>query len=229
VPEEVNNAQSSVFSWEGFINETIPVFIHYQLDSNVIMGEITYLNTKDKAPIKILGEIVGAYFRLLEFDDEGNITGIIMAKPELEKFIGTWFSPTSRTEYDLNLFRKDTLIDPMKMTFHEKDLGAHYYYQFGEDGPSGDLEITKIDDKILSFYMLGLTSLERGPNIAEVVKDTVSLKGTSFVYKLPDSDSCKFEVQFFKDFAYVNYLGDGCSNQFGHNATIEGLYLKVKD
>jgi hypothetical protein len=40
--------------WTGTLNGKTHVFIHYQLDSNLIIGEITYLNTKDKLPIKLL-------------------------------------------------------------------------------------------------------------------------------------------------------------------------------
>lgn len=43
--------------WAGTLNGKTPIFIHYQLDSNIIVGEITYLNTKDKQPIKLLGTV----------------------------------------------------------------------------------------------------------------------------------------------------------------------------
>lgn len=225
---EMSDTRFSVFAWEGFINGKIPVFLQYQLDSTLLMGEITYLNTKNKTPIKILGGLDGEYLRLIEFCSDGNITGIMIAKSEQEKLEGTWISPSSGTDYDLRLSLKDTLIESTEMTY-ENDIPGTYYFQFGKNGRSGELEIERIDDKRVAFFILGMTDQNQGPNLAEVDKDTVELVGNSFVYKLPYSDSCSFKVEFFRNFAVINYLGDQCHNQFGHNATIEGLYLKVDD
>src|SRR4051794_17348138 len=54
--------------WTGTFNGRFPVFIHYQLQSNVIVGEITYLNTKEKLPTRLLGTVEeDKHYRLLEF------------------------------------------------------------------------------------------------------------------------------------------------------------------
>src|SRR3954464_10612994 len=43
--------------WIATLGGKTPILIHYQLVGNLVIGEITYLNTKDKFPIKLLGTI----------------------------------------------------------------------------------------------------------------------------------------------------------------------------
>ena len=78
---DAKTRSNSQICWTGTINGKTPVFIHYQLDSTLIVGEITYLNTKDKLPITLLGTIEDdKSFRILEFEKTGNITGIITGR-----------------------------------------------------------------------------------------------------------------------------------------------------
>jgi hypothetical protein len=215
--------------WTGTLNGKTPVFIHYQLDSNLIIGQIIYLNTKDKLPIQLLGTIEeDKYYRLLEFDKTGNITGIITGVPTDKIFKGSWFSPESDKELSLALSMADTTILSPDIKPLSNQIFGNYHYQYGENGFNGDFEINRVDNTKVDFNILSLTNVERGPNIAEVEKDTIVMKGNSFVYKIPDSDSCEFKTTFYKDFVYINYTKGYCSGQFGLNATIDGIYVKTK-
>ena len=214
--------------WNGTINEKIPVFIHYQLDSNFIVGEITYLNTKDKLPITLLGTIEDdTTYRILEFEKSGNISGIITGRPTDKIFRGNWFSPKTRKELVLNLVSKDTVIASNTMDTKLQDIFGHYHYQYSEAGNQGDLEITKLQD---SKAVFGITSVTGEParNVAQIDDDTIKLNSTHFVYKVPDTDSCEFEVKFYKGFSFVKYTKGYCDGQFGMNATIEGIFLKTE-
>ena len=240
--QKVNNSDTSVYAmpadltnnknetcWTGTLNGKTSVFIHYQLDSNLIIGEITYLNTKDKLPIRLLGTIEDdKSYRLLEFDKSGNITGIITGLPTDGTFKGTWFSPKTRKELSLALSLADTSITSPDIQTNSNQIFGNYHYQYGEYGYSGDFEINRVDKSKIDFNIISVTNLERGGNIAEVEKDTVVMKGNSFIYKIPDSDSCEFKTTFYKDFVYINYTRGYCSGQFGMNATIDGIYLKMK-
>lgn len=74
--------ESTGVSWRGTINSKIPVFVSYSIQDNIVMGEIRYLNTKEKKPIRLLGTIEeGGTYRLLEFSPTGTITGIITGTP----------------------------------------------------------------------------------------------------------------------------------------------------
>jgi len=213
--------------WIGTLNGKTPIFIHYQLDNNLIIGEITYLNTKDKLPIRLLGTIEDdKSFRLLEFDKIGNITGIIIGQPTEKIFKGNCFSPKSSKEFSIALSKADTSISTPDIKPNHNQIFGNYHYQYGENGYNGDFEINKVDNDKIDFNIFSVTKL--GGNIADVQRDTIEMKGNSFIYKIPESDSCEFKTTFYKDFVYINYTKIYCSGQFGLNATIDGIYLKTK-
>jgi len=223
------NASNNEICWTGTLNGKTPVFIHYQIDSNLIIGEITYLNTKDKLPITLLGTIEeDKSYRLLEFDKTGNITGIIEGKPTEKEFNGLWVSPKTKKELAMTLSHKDTLPGSLSINPDVTQIFGSYHYQYGENGYNGDFDVSKVANSKIAFNILSFTNVERGPNIAEVEKDTITMKGNSFIYKIPGSDSCEFKVTFYKGFVYINYTKGYCESQFGLNATIDGIYLKTK-
>ncbi|BAP30917.1 uncharacterized protein CHSO_1880 [Chryseobacterium sp. StRB126] len=224
----VKNNVGKEISWKGFLNGKTPVFIHYQIDGDVIVGEITYLNTKNKLPIALLGTIGDDNsYRILEFEKSGNITGVITGNPTDGVFKGSWFSPKTRKELVLNLVKKDTALVSKEIETNLGDLFGRYHYQYSEAGYQGDLEIKRLPG---SKAVFGLTSVTGEParNLAQIDDDTIDLKTTHFTYKLSDTDDCEFKVKFYKGFAVVQYTQGVCSGQFGLNATIEGIYLKTK-
>ncbi len=214
--------------WTGTLNNKTPVFIHYQVDDNIIIGEITYLNTKDKVPITLLGTIEhDKSYRLLEFEKSGNITGIITGLPTDKIFDGSWFSPLTRKELALNLVKKDTVIIAPKTDTQLNDVFGNYHYQYSEAGYQGDFEIIQLPNSAASFEIFSVTS-EPARNMAQIDKDTISLNSTQFIYNLHNSKDCQFQVKFFKGFTYIKYTNGSCEGQFGHNAAIDGIFLKTK-
>jgi hypothetical protein len=170
----------------GTLNGKTPIFIHYKLDSNVIIGEITYLNTRDKRPIKLLGTVEDdKSYRLLEFDKTGNITGVIEGKPAEKSFNGLWVSPKTKKELSMSLSITDTSVSTADIKPDENQIFGSYHYQYGENGYNGDFDINNIGSNKIDFHILSLTNVERGPNIAEVEKDTLTMTGNSFIYKIP--------------------------------------------
>jgi len=219
---------NSEICWTGTINGKTPVFIHYKLDSNLIIGEITYLNTKDKLPIRLLGTIEeDKNFRLLEFAKSGNITGIITGSPTGNIFNGSWFSPKTRKELVLDLVKKDTVINPGITDAKLQDVFGHYHYQYSEAGYQGDIDITRLPNSKASFNIFSVTG-EPARNLAQIDEDTITLNSPQFIYKMPETDSCEFSVKFYKGFAFIKYTKGYCDGQFGMNATIDGIFLKTK-
>ena len=226
-PTTLTNTKNEI-CWTGTLNGKTPVFIHYQLDSNLIIGEITYLNTKDKLPIRLLGTIEDdKNYRLLEFEKSGTITGIITGLPTDKVFNGNWFSPKTRKELIVNLIKKDTAIISAKADIQLQDIFGDYHYQYSEAGYQGDFEIKKLPNSKASF---GITSVTDEParNVAQIDDDTITLNTTQFVYKLPDTKDCEFQVKFYNGFAYIRYTNGFCDGQFGNNARIDGIFLKTK-
>ena len=224
---KTENKVNNEICWEGQINNKLPIFIHYSLQENLVIGEITYLNTKSKTPIKLIGTIENdKSFRLLEFDKNGTVTGIITGKPNGDKFNGTWFSPKSRKEFSLNLNKSEKNIKSENKTVNQKDIFGDYQYSYGEFTYNGEFSVEKIDNNHIAFEILSVGNGE-APPIAQVERDTIKLENNNtFTYKLPDSDDCEFKITFYKNFVIVEYLKGNCDGQFGMNATIEGIFIK---
>jgi hypothetical protein len=228
MPEKSKAAQERKdICWSGTLAQKVPVFIHYQVSEDIVSGTITYLNTKSKTPIRLIGTIASdGQFRLLEFEASGNITGIITGQPGQQEFSGSWFSPRTRKSLDMQLVQSDSLVEATAISAAADQLYGDYHYQYSEDGPRGDFSISSVDKDRAAFQIFSVTS-DPARNMADVGTDTVKLSGTSFIYKIPDTDSCEFKVRCYKDFVHIDYTRGYCDGQFGHNATIEGIFLKV--
>ncbi|CAN5411744.1 hypothetical protein BH11BAC3_BH11BAC3_34170 [soil metagenome] len=221
-------ASTTDICWSGVLNNKIPVLLHYSIHDKTIVGAITYLNTNSKTPIKVLGSVeADNSYRMLEFEHDGNITGIITGKPTGKIFKGTWFSPKSRKELPLELNKKDSSIESAEVITADNEIFGSYHYQYNEDGHHGQFELNKINDRQIAFSIFSTTSAP-ARNMADVPMDTIEMTGNSFIYKIPESDSCEFKVTFYKNFLKVNYTKGNCTGQFGWNATVEGIFLKVK-
>jgi hypothetical protein len=220
------NRPNRDFCWQGSLNGNIPVFIHYQIDSEFLVGEIVYLNTKEKTPIKLAGTTMDlGYFRLLEFDKTGNITGIVTASQNKNVLEGNWFSPKSRKELSFNASTKDTTIASRpKAALHE--IFGTYQYRYGEEGYQGEFIIRQLPDSKASFSINSVTEAP-GRNVAEVNEDTITMSASQFVYQLRDARSCEIMVRFYKEFAFIKYTRGYCQGEFGNNATVDGIFFKT--
>ncbi|WP_300977820.1 hypothetical protein [Flavobacterium sp.] len=222
-----NNFEKTEVCWKGKLNAKTNVFLHYQVHKSIISGYIIYLDTKTKKNIRIIGTIDETQnYRLLEFDATGNITGIISGAPKDNEFSGTWFSPKTRKELSISLKKANDNLKSEDIQASPKILAGNYHYQYGEKGYHGDLTIKNVGQNKISFDIFSVTN-DPARNIAEIDKDTVYAK-TDFVYKVPGDNNCEFRIQFFKDFAYITYTNSQCEGNFGHNATIEGIFYKLK-
>lgn len=213
-------------SWKGYLNGKIPVFLHYFIDGSLVVGEITYLNTKTKTPIPLLGEIESnGEYRLLEFEKDGTITGVILGKIGTSDFNGSWTSPKTGKQLAVKLNLKDTTVASVSIEESPENIHGSYSYQYGKDGYQGEFELIKIDQQKSSFE---LTSVTKPPalNVAQIDKDTVKIEKNQFRYPVPDSDGCEIMVKLYKGFAVVNYLSKSCRDAFGLGATAEGIYIK---
>ena len=221
------NVKSDI-CWDGTINNKIPIFIHYVIDDKVIIGEITYLNTKDKKPIKLIGYFEDKNsFRLFEFDKKGNITGIIIASPTKSELKGTWVSPKTSKEIALKAKINETSKITSNYKVNPNGIFGDYHYSYGNLLWNGSFSIEKDKAKNIFFEIISVGKGE-APSIAQVERDKIKLNGNSFVYKMPYSKNCEFKIKFYKDFVYVEDLGGDCVGQFGMGAYIDGIYLKTE-
>ena len=140
-----------------------------------------------------------------------------------------WVSPcgTQEEEFQLKLLQKDTILETTNFQADLNNIYGNYYYSYNEEGYQGNVSISKLANNKIAFDIFSVTGAP-GRNMAEVPLDSIQLNGNSFVYKIPESDSCEFKVNFFKDFLMLEYTRGNCDGQFGWNATIEGIFLKTK-
>lgn len=216
-------------SFVGTINKNISVSLHYQKTANVIYGEITYLKSKANKPIRIIGQEEADHtFRILEFESNGNITGVMYGNIKDGTISGRWYSPTSNKDYELALKANANEQIPSKsIELKDEDLSGIYYYQYGKDGYLGSFQISRIEKNQYCFSINSVTG-EPGRNMADVSKDTVTITDNKFTYEVPEATECKLDVQFYKNFLVVKYINSICEGDFGHNATVEGIYYKIK-
>jgi hypothetical protein len=217
------------YYWIGTINKTIPVFLNFTFVDSLFIGEITYLNTKKREPLLILGSIENdSSYRLEEFEASGNISGVLIINHTANLLRGYWYSTKKDFEFELSMSKKDTALPSKNFKVDRSEVSGIYAYSYGEKGYQGNFEINKITDTSAEISAFSVTR-EPSRNIAEIEKDTVTIKNNSFIYKNPSSDSCMYKISLYKDFLYVKYLnGPGdCFSQYGVNADIIGIYLKT--
>lgn len=207
--------------WKGFINKKIPVFIHYSFQEELIVGEIVYLKTKLKTPIRLLGDIRDDHFRLVEYDKKGNVTGVIIGnQTSVDKFEGRW---TNLMDGDLTLE-----LQKSDTTFEIPSIGAEnvygdYGFDYGDEMDQGSFSIKKVNDAEAAFR-IGCVGMGAAPNIAQVETDTIIVQDNGFKYTI--SDNCELGVKFYKDFVYVKYTNGDCAGQFGAGTGVDGVYIK---
>lgn len=224
--QNINAQNLTEINWTGTLNNKTAINLKYSISGEIIIGEITYLNTKNKTPIKVIGTIEeDKSYRILEFESNGNITGIITGKPNEKEFNGNWFSPKSRKSLTLNL----TNPTKKQITISQNVIisNANYHYGYSEKGPQGDFEIKKLKNNKYVFSIMSVTGAP-SLNIADIDETEISITGNSFKYVLPEEKENEFQVTFYSDFVVIKYTKGDFEGQFGHNATIEGIYLKMK-
>lgn len=220
--------------WEGTLENRIPVLLYYQEAHHLTVGKVVYLNTHAKQPIPVISHFQseGGSFILNEYDKTGNITGVWTLTQKGDSLVGIWDKPFSTQKYGVHLTKKDTLIPAEPMTADPSEIAGEYYYQYGEKGPQGEWKIQRIGRDSIAVDAYGVTSAP-ARNIADVT-DTVALKENHFSYTVSDNWSgkkCKIVIkgQFYKNFLWVTYINEHpCRSYFGHNATLEGVYYKIR-
>jgi hypothetical protein len=218
-----------VYFWTGNINSKIPVFMWVTIRDSIIQGEVTYSKTKNKAPIKLIGQIErDGQIRVCEYLTNGTISGIFHFNKIDNSATGFWYSTAKETKLSFELSSKDTLLANIDTSFQSEVITGDYAYMYGKEGSQGGISIRKVSSDKISFS-IGCVTNAPARNLAEVKLDTVSLANNGFVYKLRNSKDCSFQVKFYKNFLLICYLKDygDCGDFFGLNATVDGIFYKV--
>ena len=212
-------------AWQGNLNGTIPVLMWYSKTDSVLYGQVYYTNQKAPKPIKIIGVVQDNSYRILEFMSDGNITGIWSLTPQVSSAEGDWFGSENKKTLNTSLMHIDTAVNIADISEIDNVTGT-YSYAYGKDGGAGHLEVKQIDSKAIIVNFENVTSAP-AYNMA-FMKDTVSISNNIAQYHSDEFGSCSFKLAFYNNFVIVDYVNDEADCGFGHNATVDGIYLKTQ-
>jgi hypothetical protein len=214
--------------WTGMIDGKIPVKLWYQKFDDILVGEILYPDSKTPEGIPIIGVInENKYIELREFDKKGIITGYISGIPLDNYFNPEWFNPAGQKMRRMRLSYSDSIITPVTIEADLSSLEGKYFYSFGPNGYSGDLEILNQRGSEMQVRILSTTGDLSGYNIAELELVSASLSQNIAIIRYPFNEECLITLYFYKDFIKVKE--ENCLGEFGHNATLEGIFYKVSN
>ena len=126
------------------------------------------------------------------------------------------------------MIKKDkTALPSRNLQTDFSNIFGEYHYQFSEAGYQGDFQINRLADNKISFGILSVTG-DPARNIAQIETDTIELTKNEFIYSLSNTDNCEFKVKFYDGFVYIKYTKGYCTGYFGNNATVDGIFLKIK-
>jgi len=214
-------------SFKGFINNKIEVEGWIHTYENAIFGELKY--TQGSSPIRLAGTIENyRFFRMMEFEQSGNVTGILTGDIHEDGLSGSWFSPLTRKSFDFDF---KPLNEKPKLNVPIIDgIEGEYKYQFSNDGSTGNMEVSRNRD---ATYKLSFNNHTGAPSYNQANLDIANSKidkTGNLQYSNVGGDynlDCKLSIQFYEGFAIVTYENDQPKCGFGHNAKVSGVYLKI--
>jgi hypothetical protein len=219
--------EGSVFYWRGLMDERIPVEMVFQKFDDLLYGRLYYTRSKNTDGIAIIGTLSDHnYIDIKEFSNEGNITGLIYGRVYQENLEAQWSSPETEKLRELKLVRVDTIHPDFDITVNPNQIEGRYSYQFGPFGYIGDMDILDVTDESVKLKIVSITSEATGRNIAEV-EGFFELQNNKQIYLYEfNNPECNINILLYKDFARVEERD--CLGEFGKNASLHGIYYKVK-
>lgn len=219
-------------TWKGQINQKIPVTLEIGFQEDIVYGSLVY--DKVGTPIQIIGQTytqpgdeLPTTLELYEFDPQGVITGTWSLQLKEKAASGTWFNPNTRTAMpaEINM----TANQEGTTDLSAKDITGSYYYAVGESGGNGSFDVLTENGDDLTFELLCVTA-PPATHIAQLEEMEGEVKDNVLKVRMQEDQfiDCAFNVRFFKDFLVIDYVEEKTQCGFGHNAFVNGIYLKTK-
>jgi hypothetical protein len=223
-PDAGNHSESETWSalYAGKLDGKIEVELQLFGKGEDVRGTITY--KKSGKPIIVIGKKhPDGTFYLRELQPDGNITGVMSCTEVGKKLSGSWYAPNTDKELKLEL-EATAQQAGANWPYSPKRIDGEYHYHYGEEGPVGYLKVEARGDDEVTFEFNCITSAP-GRNMAMIDPTEGTVVDGVLSYKFPDLD-CAFEIRFYDGFAIVSYVNEQYQCEFGHNASIEGEFLK---
>lgn len=206
-------------TFDGLINNKIPILMTLTFDDNLIYGTLVYKRVGQA--IKVVGSLENGNVLLHEFDSKTEVTGIYYGTKKGDEITGFWSKPNSEKEMSFNLKKASEI----KIESAPINTTGTYNYSFGKEAGTGSLYVNQISkDKII----VEMQALRGAPsyNQAIIEKTTLKLNGNQALYENNEFGKCKLKIIFFEGGATIVYQDEAFECGFGNAATVAGNYLK---
>ncbi|MCB9233478.1 MAG: hypothetical protein H6581_17610 [Bacteroidia bacterium] len=215
-------AGNACTQYKGKLDGRIPVTLELQMQDEIAYGTLVY--DKVGTPIKLIGQESGEnYYRIMEFEKSGNVTGIWNLSFDGNTASGDCFFPASRKSMTITLEGSGSGAAAEDLSTN--NFKGDYYYQYGDEGASGSFTVISFDEGNLTYEISCVT----GPpayNIASIEEGEGVLMGNTLSYRNTDFGDCAFDIRFYKGFVAVQYMEGKNDCGFGHNAYVDGIFLR---
>jgi hypothetical protein len=209
----------SEITYEGFINNKIPINLSLTFNGNLVYGTLTY--KKVGQPIKVIGSIENNDVLIYEFEEKANITGIYYGTKKGDEISGSWSNPNGK---EMSFSIKKTATTQIDKPENNAVTGS-YAYSFGKDGGTGNLYVQQVGKDKIIFEVQAV----KGPpsyNQAAIEKMSLKLFKNEAIYENNEFGKCKFKISFFDGGANIVYLNEAYDCGFGNGASVIGNYFK---
>jgi len=216
---------ADIDAWQGNVDGRYPVLMWYRIFGDVVSGYLFYTENKTGDSIRIIGHTRDSLARILEVWPDGHVSGIWNMELHTSSAEGTWYAPETGKEYSASLMHIDTAVTIQDIKA-EGELTGRYEYSYGDKGARGILKVLQQSDTVI----IGFDNVTGAPahNLAVLDAIPLPLNGNEAVYSVTDYGNCAVRIRFYKSFAVVNYIDNRNRCGFGHNATVDGIYMKIE-
>ena len=206
------------------IGSSVKATIWFEERDSIVSGAITY--AKGRLPILIRGvhERDGNY-RILEFQKDGMVSGILTGTIKGTSFNGEWFSPESRKNLLLKCQLRASSIQKAPAVLSTKDASGTFKYAYGKQGHRGFLKVVYTGE---DYVTVSFDNTTAAPAYNQAIVDPVTLPIRNNVVFYQMQEGCAFRIRLFQDFAIVDYPTEEYECSFGMNASVDGIYCKAK-
>jgi hypothetical protein len=247
-PEAMGNAQDTLMPNTMALAAEYQQIAHYtgtiggKIEAKVTMrrlygvarGTITY--KKSGKPITLIGRMEedsegsGTFF-MREFQPDGLVTGVLSGSLKDGSLTGNWYGTGDGKELSLNLADTGEEPDGSEWPYDVKgSVAGKYGYHYpgdkeGNPGAEGVLTVKQNGDKIT--YTFDCVTGGPGYNMAMMEDTEGTLEGNEVRFSSTEYGDCAFVIRFFDGFAVVEHEDGKYECGFGHNASVEGEFVKL--
>lgn len=230
------------YEFQGKLGDKVPIEIAFCVDNNMIAaGYIYYKNASNPAPIMLVGSKTGGVYYLNEYLKDGTITGYMSFRVRYESgrttLSGTWTNPKTGKTFNMNnMICTSTTTSATKYLELEdpQHIGRKYAFQEWSDSyqsmMGGVATFRGAGKYKVHFEISNVTH-----NIAEVESypnrpaDFSSYPYNYFYYYNANECGYGFSAHFYKYFLVIKSIsGENTLGCFGYGASLDGVYIKVK-